>query len=142
MALTRITQPRQKVKGGRESGGKMGRNIGAGLGAIVGGVAGGLAGAPGGPGTIALGASKGAIQGAATGGGVGSIAGEMIQPGQEARVEQQAGAVPLTAMQESQRGQQLLTGLKVARNDPELSEYAAPLTKAYVQNRINLHKMG
>lgn len=135
MALTRITQPRQKVKGGRESGGKIGRNIGAGLGAIIGGTAGAITGGP-------VGAAQGALQGAATGGGVGSIAGEAIQPGQEAQVQQQAGAVPLTAMQESQRGQQLLTGLKVARNDPELSEYAAPLTKAYVQNRINLHKMG
>ena len=127
MALTRITQPRQKVKGGRESGGKMGRNIGAGLGAVIGAATGGPAGA---------------VQGALAGGSLGGMAGDVAQPGQQAQVQQQAGPVPLTAMQEAGRGQKILAGLQVARNDPELSEYAAPLTKAYVQNRINLHKMG
>lgn len=135
MALTPIAQPAPKVKRGRSGGGGIGRNIGAGLGAVIGAAPGIIAGNPG------L-AAKGGLGGAATGASLGGMVGEAVQPAQEAQVTQQQAGVPLTALQESGRGQQILAGLHVARDDPELSEYTAPLTRAYIQNRVNLHKMG
>jgi outer membrane lipoprotein SlyB len=135
MALTPIAQPVRQTRKAKKGG--LG-GIVEGLGAVAGGISGGLGGfAAGGP----VGAAAGATAGAIAGRSGGAALEQSINPGQQAQAQQQAG-VPLTALQESGRGQQILTGLQVARNDPELSEYAAPLTQAYIQNRINLHKMG
>jgi hypothetical protein len=124
MALTQIAQPVRQTRKAKKGG--LG-GIVEGLGAVAGGISGGLGGF----------AAAGAIAGRSGG----AALEQSVNPGQQAQAQQQAG-VPLTALEESGRGQQILTGLQVARNDPELSEYAAPLTQAYIQNRINLHKMG
>jgi outer membrane lipoprotein SlyB len=135
MALVPIQQPVKQTRKAKKGG--LG-GIVEGLGAVAGGISGGIGGfASGGP----IGAAAGATAGTIAGRQGGAALEQAIKPGQSAEF-QQGTAVPLTAMQEAGRGQKILAGLQVARNDPELSEYAAPLTKAYVQNRINLHRMG
>jgi hypothetical protein len=130
MALTPI-QPRQKVIAGKEGGGKAGRNVGAGLGAVIGGVVGSV----GGPAA----AAQGALQGASLGGSVGGMAGDALRPAEADTVQQDAG-VPLTAIDEARRGDQLKEAIRIANNTESLQSYSAPLTEAFAMSRANLAK--
>lgn len=137
MALTQIAPVRKtKTTGGKKGGGGLGQAI---LGA-VGGVAGGIAGAASGgvPGAV-----TGAMAGTSGGGALGQMIGNRIDPA-KAGTEQAtfSQTVPLSAVDEARRGQQLLEGLQIANNSQSLQSYAEPLTQAFVQSRANLHKMG
>ena len=133
MALTPIQPRQQQVKPGKKGGAGLGRVIGA-----LGGAAAGIATANPGIGA----AVGGALTGAATGASVGSMLGGAAKPGEGPQAQQQSAPVPLTAMQESQRGNELLEGIKIARNTQSMQEYAGPLTEAFIQSRANLHRMG
>jgi hypothetical protein len=65
------------------------------------------------------------------------MAGEALQPAEADQIQQDVG-VPLTAIDESRRGQQLLDGLKIANNTQSLQSYAQPLTEAFIMSRANL----
>jgi hypothetical protein len=142
MAITPIAPQRVVQK-------KSGRKGGGGLGQIIGGVAGAALGTMAAPGVgtkagaTAGALAGGALSGAATGAGLGGMIGGGISPGRApAATETLKPQVQLTAMQEAQRGQQLLEGLRVANNSQNFQSYAEPLTQAFIQSRANLHKMG
>lgn len=144
MALTpiRSTKVVQKAKKGKKGG--FGGLLAA-AGAVAGGVAGTLA-APG-VGTAA-GAKTGALiagglAGASAGQSLGGLAGETIDPSKQGQQQiTQQGGMPMPAHQEALRGEQILAGIQSVQNMPGLAEYSAPLTKAYMQSKINLKRMG
>ena len=142
MAITPITPQRVVQK-------KSGSKGGTGLGQIIGGVAGAALGTMAVPGAgtkagaTAGALAGGALSGAATGAGLGGMIGGGISPARAGSVtETFKPQVQLTAMEESQRGAQLLEGLRIANNSQSFQSYAEPLTQAFVQSRANLHKMG
>ena len=86
---------------------------------------------------IAAGATSGGIAGRQGG----AALEQAVAPGQSAEFEQQ-GSVPLSAMDEAQRGQELMASLQIARRSENLQQYAQPLTEAFLQSRANLQKIG